>query len=153
VENLKKSFQYGKRLVIYLRNEMASFHYTTDFIRRLLEEESKDQFEVRTAVLGHVQRGGIPTAFDRILASRMGSTAALSLINAMQEQSTEISVLALSDRGTTTFPLSQAIEEMDLERGRPKHQWFLKLIETADALAKIHAGSSDPAVPQAGSGT
>ncbi len=153
VENLKKSFQYGKRLVIYLRNEVASFHYTTDFIRRLLEEESKDQFEVRTAVLGHVQRGGIPTAFDRILASRMGSTAALSLINAMQEQSTEISVLALSGRGTTTFPLSQAIEEMDLERGRPKHQWFLQLIETADALAKVHAGSSESAGHPAGSGT
>lgn len=153
VENLKKSFQYGKRLVIYLRNEMASFHYTTDFIRRLLEEESKDQFEVRTAVLGHVQRGGIPTAFDRILASRMGSTAALTLINAMQEQSTEISVLALSGRGTTTFPLPEAIEEMDLERGRPKHQWFLQLIETADALAKVHAGSSEPAGTQAGNRT
>ena len=32
-------------------------------------------FETRTVVLGHVQRGGSPTAFDRILASRMGAKA------------------------------------------------------------------------------
>jgi 6-phosphofructokinase 1 len=33
-------------------------------------------FETRVTVLGHLQRGGSPTAFDRVLASRMGTTAA-----------------------------------------------------------------------------
>lgn len=139
VENLKKSFECGKRLVIYIRNEQASFHYTTDFIRRLLEEESEDQFEVRTAILGHVQRGGAPTAFDRILASRMGSSAAMTLLNAIQEQSRDISVLALSGRGISTVSLAEALQEMDLQKGRPKHQWFLQLIEIANTLAKIYA--------------
>ncbi len=36
-------------------------------------------FESRITVLGHVQRGGSPTAFDRILASRMGATAVQTL--------------------------------------------------------------------------
>ncbi|MGV8075617.1 MAG: 6-phosphofructokinase, partial [Syntrophobacteraceae bacterium] len=39
VDNLKTSFQCGKRMVIYLRSEQSSHHYTTDFIRRLFEEE------------------------------------------------------------------------------------------------------------------
>ena len=35
----------------------------------------KTGFETRVVVLGHVQRGGIPTAFDRVLASRFGAYA------------------------------------------------------------------------------
>ncbi len=37
-------------------------------------------FEVRTTVLGHVQRGGRPTAFDRLLASRFGVAAVKALL-------------------------------------------------------------------------
>jgi 6-phosphofructokinase 1 len=36
-------------------------------------------FEVRATILGHVQRGGTPTAFDRILASRLGAAAVREL--------------------------------------------------------------------------
>jgi 6-phosphofructokinase 1 len=32
-------------------------------------------FELRVSILGHVQRGGNPSAFDRILASRLGAAA------------------------------------------------------------------------------
>lgn len=38
------------------------------------------QQEVRITVLGHVQRGGIPTHFDRVLASRMGELAVVGLM-------------------------------------------------------------------------
>ncbi len=38
-------------------------------------EEHKVGFEVRLTILGHTQRGGSPTAFDRLLASRMGIKA------------------------------------------------------------------------------
>ncbi|MBU1866674.1 MAG: 6-phosphofructokinase, partial [Actinobacteria bacterium] len=33
-------------------------------------------FETRVTVLGHLQRGGTPTAFDRVLATRLGAKAA-----------------------------------------------------------------------------
>jgi 6-phosphofructokinase 1 len=39
------------------------------------EIESRTGFETRTTVLGHVQRGGTPTAFDRVLATRFGVAA------------------------------------------------------------------------------
>ena len=38
-------------------------------------------YEVRVSVLGHMQRGGSPTCFDRVLASRMGVYAVESLLN------------------------------------------------------------------------
>lgn len=43
--------------------------------------EKFDGWETKVTVLGHIQRGGSPTAFDRILASRMGSYAVNALIN------------------------------------------------------------------------
>ena len=38
--------------------------------------EEKTGLETRSAVTGHIQRGGAPTAFDRVLASRLGVRAA-----------------------------------------------------------------------------
>ncbi len=39
------------------------------------EIEARTGFEARVTILGHVQRGGTPTAFDRVLATRLGVTA------------------------------------------------------------------------------
>jgi len=40
------------------------------------EIEERTGFESRATVLGHIQRGGTPTAFDRVLATRLGLAAA-----------------------------------------------------------------------------
>jgi 6-phosphofructokinase 1 len=45
------------------------------------EIEEKTGLEVRVTVLGHIQRGGSPTAADRILASRMGAYAVKLLLS------------------------------------------------------------------------
>jgi 6-phosphofructokinase 1 len=69
-----------------------------------LEREIEEQtgFETRATVLGHVQRGGTPTAFDRVLATRLG----LAAIDAAHEgnwgmmtalHATEIELVALAD--------------------------------------------------------
>ncbi|MGH2868094.1 MAG: 6-phosphofructokinase [Solirubrobacteraceae bacterium] len=73
-------------------------------IGRVLEREieSRTGFETRATVLGHIQRGGTPTAFDRVLATRLG----LAAIDAAHEgrwgsmtalRSTEIELVALAD--------------------------------------------------------
>ena len=49
----------------------------TDIVAKIKE---KTNFSVRPVVLGHVQRGGSPTAFDRTLASRLGCDAVEALI-------------------------------------------------------------------------
>lgn len=51
----------------------------SDFLAK--EIESRTGFETRSAVLGHIQRGGSPTVFDRVLATRLGLKAA-DMVNA-----------------------------------------------------------------------
>ena len=65
-------------------------------------EEIKRNFagEVRTTILGHVQRGGTPTAFDRVLATGFGSYAA-SLV----EQGTWGKMVAFRDNGFAHVPI------------------------------------------------
>ena len=43
-------------------------------------EEHLQGYDVRVSVLGHMQRGGSPSCFDRVLASRMGVQAVESLM-------------------------------------------------------------------------
>ncbi len=136
VSELRKSFESGNRMVIYMRNEDASRHYTTDFLRRLLEEESKDEFEVRSVVLGHVQRGGSPTAFDRILAGRIGAGAAGALLELMKNGSDEVLAFGLQDGAVASCPLSEALDRMDAAHGRPREQWFMDLCAFIPSLAK-----------------
>jgi 6-phosphofructokinase 1 len=51
-----------------------------DFVKKLeTEGGTRLKQEVRLTVLGHVQRGGVPTHFDRLLGSRMGEMAVLAL--------------------------------------------------------------------------
>ena len=44
-------------------------------------EKNMPEYDVRVSVLGHMQRGGTPTCFDRVLASRMGVKAVEALID------------------------------------------------------------------------
>jgi 6-phosphofructokinase 1 len=123
-------------MVIYMLNEAASVHYTTDFLRRLLEEESKDEFEVRSVVLGHVQRGGAPKAFDRILAGRISAGAATALLDMMQEGSSEVLAFGLQEGAVASCPLSEALDLLDAPHGRPLAQWFMELVPFIQSLAR-----------------
>ena len=67
--------------------------------------EARSGFEVRTSILGHIQRGGTPTTRDRVLASRLGFMAVEGLIAG------ESGVMAGVDkRGTVFVPLDDVWE-------------------------------------------
>jgi 6-phosphofructokinase 1 len=61
-------------------------------------------FKTRVTILGHIQRGGGPTAFDRILAARLGSAAA----NALLEGKTDLMV-GLNGRSVELIPITQVM--------------------------------------------
>ena len=48
-------------------------------LKKYVEKQNPD-YDIRVTVLGHIQRGGAPTCFDRVLASRMGVKAVESLL-------------------------------------------------------------------------
>lgn len=71
------------------------------------EIESRTGFETRATVLGHVQRGGTPTAFDRVLATRLGLAAIDAVHNGDWGMMTAL-------RGTQIqlVPLADAVAEL-----------------------------------------
>ncbi|KRN03644.1 6-phosphofructokinase [Holzapfeliella floricola] len=69
-EDLKKGFENGKKhgIIVLAEGVMSS----EDFLAEL---KKHGDFDARANTLGHMQRGGVPTARDRVLASKMGAYA------------------------------------------------------------------------------
>ncbi|XP_073705297.1 ATP-dependent 6-phosphofructokinase, platelet type isoform X7 [Garra rufa] len=65
-------------------------------------------FDTRVTILGHVQRGGTPSAFDRILASRMGVEAVLALLEA--SPGTPACVVSLCGNQAVKVPLMECVQ-------------------------------------------
>jgi 6-phosphofructokinase 1 len=68
-------------------------------------EKNLPYYEVRVSVLGHMQRGGSPSCFDRVLASRMGVHAVESMINGKSNV-----MVGIDDSKMILTPLSKAIK-------------------------------------------
>jgi len=62
-------------------------------------------FKTRVSILGHIQRGGGPTAFDRLLAARMGSAAVNGFLNGEADK-----MVALMGRSIEMIPLEKVVE-------------------------------------------
>jgi 6-phosphofructokinase 1 len=77
---------------------------------RLAEQiEERTGYETRVTILGHVQRGGTPTAFDRVLASRFGVAA----IDAVHDSAWG-TMVALQGGRVVRVPLADAVGELKL---------------------------------------
>uniref|UniRef100_A0A8C5CKB5 ATP-dependent 6-phosphofructokinase n=1 Tax=Gadus morhua TaxID=8049 RepID=A0A8C5CKB5_GADMO len=83
-------------------NKPISADYIKDLVVRRLG------FDTRVTILGHVQRGGTPSAFDRILASRMGVEAVLALLEA--SATTPACVVSLVGNQSVRLPLMECVQ-------------------------------------------
>jgi len=70
------------------------------------EVEQRTGFETRVTVLGHLQRGGTPTAFDRVLGTRFG-IAAVDLVHAENFGN----MVSLQGNEIVSTPLSEAVDK------------------------------------------
>jgi 6-phosphofructokinase 1 len=79
LQGLRNAYIKGKSHCIIVVAEGAS--YKADEIKAYLDQHKETTgFETRVTILGHVQRGGSPSAFDRILATRLGVAAVEKLL-------------------------------------------------------------------------
>ncbi|MDQ7819661.1 MAG: 6-phosphofructokinase [Armatimonadota bacterium] len=74
VEDLRLAAQRGKAHALVVVAEGAAYN-AERLIRYFHEHRERLGYELRATILGHVQRGGAPTAFDRLLATRTGAAA------------------------------------------------------------------------------
>jgi 6-phosphofructokinase 1 len=80
VESLKKSRKSGKTSSIIVVAEGDKSGKNIFELAEYIEEHLED-YEIRVSVLGHIQRGGSPSCYDRVLASKLGIGAIDALIN------------------------------------------------------------------------
>ncbi|ROL46398.1 ATP-dependent 6-phosphofructokinase, liver type [Anabarilius grahami] len=107
---LGESRSKGSRLNIIIIAEGAinksGEPITSNYIKDLVV--SRLGYDTRVTVLGHVQRGGTPSAFDRVLSSKMGVEAVVALLEA--GPGTAACVIGLSGNQAVRLPLMEAVE-------------------------------------------
>jgi len=101
-ELIERGFRKSKNSSIVLVAESPVTGGAMGLAERVRKEYP--QYDVRVTILGHLQRGGSPTAQDRILASRMGAAA----IDALMEGQRNI-MIGDDDERIIYTPFSKAI--------------------------------------------
>ncbi|MCC1484188.1 6-phosphofructokinase [Winogradskyella immobilis] len=120
LESLRRSKQSGKSssIVVVAEGDKIGKNVfeLADYV-----EENMTEYEVRVSVLGHMQRGGSPSCFDRVLASRMGVKAVESLLEGKSNY-----MVGLKNDVMDLTPLNKAI------KGRSKIN--MELIRVSDIM-------------------
>jgi len=124
VASLVEGFRKGKRLALMIRNENASPVFTTGFLRRLFEAEGRGAFDARQAILGHLQQGGDPTPFDRIVATRYAARAVEVLLEESAKESPAAVFLGVQSGRLTAFPLDALASMVEPEFERARDPWW-----------------------------
>lgn len=119
---LRAAYERGKAHAVVLVAEGA--HYNAEAMARYFAEHRHElDFELRVTTLGHVQRGGAPGAFDRLLATRLAAAATQRLVRG--ERGILVGLLK-GDMAVT--PLAEVVAN--------KKSLDPRLLELAQVLAK-----------------
>ena len=121
VESLNRSRKSGKTSSIVIVAEGDKIGKNIFELKDYVDENMED-YDVRVSVLGHMQRGGAPSCFDRVLASRMGVKAVESLLDGETNY-----MVGLLDNKIELTPLDKAI------KGKSKIN--LELLRVSDIMS------------------
>jgi len=127
VAGLIEGFKSGKRLGLMIRNETAGGLYDSTFMSTLFEQEGGGLFDVRQAILGHIQQGGSPSPFDRIQATRLASQSIEFLLSEVGKPAPAAAMIGLKGgelQFTSIYDFPRLIEP---GFQRAKEQWWLRL--------------------------
>jgi 6-phosphofructokinase 1 len=136
VASLVEGFEHGKRLGLMIRNENSEPLYTTDFMCALFEKEGGELFDVRQAILGHVQQGGKPSPFDRIQATRLAAKCIDFLIEEADKDPAMVAAIGLQGGRVVFTDLLDLPRLVSCSFRRPKQQWWLELRPIARIMAQ-----------------
>ncbi|MFM1654260.1 6-phosphofructokinase [Brevibacillus sp. B_LB10_24] len=117
VERLYSGYRRGKKhsIIIVAEGVGSAAHYADEIKKRT-------GWETRVTVLGHIQRGGSPTAFDRMLASRMGAAAVDLLIEGKADR-----MVGIQNNEIVDIDIDEALAQ--------KHQLNLSVYQLARTLS------------------
>ncbi|AWE42121.1 MULTISPECIES: 6-phosphofructokinase [unclassified Actinobaculum] len=134
-QRMVESFKAGRELYLVVRCEQASEYYTTDLLTRVFQEEGHGLFDVRPAILGHMQQGGNPSPFDRTLAVRLTTYAIDELERQLHTGRHRGAHVGMADGTVQTYPLSHMDEQIDMATRLPYDPWWLNLYSVLYTVA------------------
>jgi 6-phosphofructokinase 1 len=100
-DQLRAAYEHGKVHGLAVVAEGAR-HNAEALVAYFRAQHERIGFDVRSTTLGHVQRGGVPTAYDRLLATRLGAGA--------------VTALARGEAGVLVGMLQGTVQTTPLER-------------------------------------
>lgn len=135
LNRLIEEFREGRELALIIRNEKSHKAYDTAFMTTLFDEESGELFGAKHSILGHLQHGGSPSPFDRILATLMASHGVKFLVEQAHSPNPFSAFIGVQsgkviENNLNTFPAM-----VDWKLQRPLKQWWLPLREIAEKMS------------------
>jgi len=103
--SLKRSKRSGKTSSIVVVAEGDKTGKNVFELAKYVENHLKE-YEVRVVIIGHIQRGGCPTTFDRVLSSRLGVKAVEALLDGQSQV-----VVGYRNNKIIVYPVSEAIKK------------------------------------------
>jgi 6-phosphofructokinase 1 len=143
LDALRAGFKFGKRLGLLIRGERADDVYSTSFVESLFTHESWGLFDVRRAILGHVQQGGAPSPFDRIQATRLASAGVDHLITQALADDPTSAMIGMREGRVEFTPLDHFPDLVEPGAQRPRGPaWWMALRPLADVMARARPDPS-----------
>lgn len=140
-DRLRRSFEGGRRLLLVVMNEETSPYYDRQFIARAFEAAGRGLFDVRSSALGHIQQGGAPTPFDRLLATRLVNAAMKHLDEELRVKGDGAVYVGMSSSRIEAHPIAQMERDVDVKMRRPMYQWWMELDPIVEVVSLENSGS------------
>jgi 6-phosphofructokinase 1 len=102
----------------------------------LFEEEGGELFDVRQAILGHLQVGGDPSPFDRVQATRFASKSIEYLIDQAEKDSNDCVSIGLSGGKLRFQSMEDFLRTVEPKFQRSREQWWLNLRPIAKLMSQ-----------------
>ena len=127
-DRMVNSFKSGRRLFLTLVNESASRYYDREFLADVFTAESEGIYDVRHQALGHMQQGGAPSPYDRLLATRLIARAFDQLVEQFESGDRRAYYIGQVGNAVEARPVKHMFDDLDIVNRRPFHQWWLDLV-------------------------
>ena len=146
-ERMVASFKSGRRLFLTLLNESASQYYDREFLADVFNAESEGIYDVRHQALGHMQQGGSPSPYDRLLATRLVARAFEQLVDQFERGDRGAYYIGQVGAAMEARPVKNMFDDLDLVNRRPFHQWWLDLVPVQRIVSLQNPGIEATPIP------
>jgi len=146
-DRMVASFKSGRRLFLTLLNESASRYYDREFLADVFNAESEGIYDVRHQALGHMQQGGSPSPYDRLLATRLVARAFEQLVDQFERGDRGAYYIGQVGAAMEARPVKNMFDDLDLVNRRPFHQWWLDLVPVQRIVSLQNPGIEATPIP------